>query len=495
MFSLFNRSNSEASMGEHQGSLFRTNFNRSIRVQAASTPLTEDAGALALREVADSLGLREVASTLVDHRAPTHITHPLYELLLCRVLLLAQGWQDQDDADVLRDDPAFRMAVSERGGDRALRPPPGSRREPDGLASQPTQSRLTAMLGSEHNRRKLSQGLLRLARERMRRVHGRRRRLVLDVDSFPHKLHGRQDGCAYNGHYRMAGYHPLTAVTDTGDIVGMMLRPGNGHTAKDVRRFLMPIIQALQEDCDQLVLRIDAGYASGKLFAWLRQRNVRFITRLRKNKVLHKRVRDWEAKTLARWAAKPSADGRPRHATREFWHRVKNWTWALRVVAVVVERDTRQGELLHHTFYLATSLARPQATSEVILETYRARGTAEAHIGEFKRVIAPKLSSVQRHRKGEPHKKRKVGMAENEVTLLLAAVAYELVHSIRCLLETETGDGMSLDRVRERVLKVATAVVRHARAVYFRIAAAKSTLWEVLAQTMPDFLAGKEVAV
>ncbi len=36
-------------MGERQVSLFRTNFNRSIRVQAASTPLTEDAGALALR--------------------------------------------------------------------------------------------------------------------------------------------------------------------------------------------------------------------------------------------------------------------------------------------------------------------------------------------------------------------------------------------------------------------------------------------------------------
>jgi hypothetical protein len=482
-------------MGERQVGLFRTNFNRSIRVQAASKPLTEDAGALALREVSDSLGLREVVGTLLDHRASTHITHPLYELVLSRVLLLAQGWQDQDDADVLRDDPAFRMAVSERGGDRALRPAREGCREPDGLASQPTQSRLTSMLGSEHNRRGLRWGLLRVARERMRRVHGHRRRIVLDVDSFPPELHGGQEGCAYNGHYRMAGYHPLVAITDTGDIVGVMLRPGNVHTAKDVRRFLMPIIQALQEDCDELLLRIDAGYADGKLFAWLRERKVWFVTRLRNNKALQRQVSDWETKTLADWAANPSPDGRPRHATREFWHRVKTWTWVVRVVAVVVERDTRQGELLHHTFYLATSLARPQATSEVILETYRARGTAEAHIGEFKRVIAPKLSSVQRHRNGTPHKKRKVGMAENEVTLLLAAIAYELVHAIRCLLKDTTGEGMSLDRVRERVLKVATVVVRHARAVWFRIAAAKSAVWEALAHAMPGFLASAEVAV
>lgn len=51
------------------------------------------------------------------------------------------------------------------------------------------------------------------------------------------------------------------------------------------------------------------------------------------------------------------------------------------MVAVVVERSTRQDELQHHTSYLATHFARPQATSEPILKTHRKRGTAEAHIG------------------------------------------------------------------------------------------------------------------
>lgn len=47
--------------------------------------------------------------------------------------------------------------------------------------------------------------------------------------------------------------------TDTGDVVGVMLQPGKVHTAKDVRRFLTPIIMALQEDCDEVFVRIDAG--------------------------------------------------------------------------------------------------------------------------------------------------------------------------------------------------------------------------------------------
>ncbi len=461
-------------------------------MSASATPLTEDVGALPLCDFADSLGLDAVVAGLVDHRVQDRITLPLYELALSRVLLMAQGWRDQDDADALRDDPAFRMAVSGRGGDRSLRPAEQTR-GPDGLASQPTLSRLTAMLGSAHNRRTLSQGLLAVGRERMRRQHAHRHRLVLDVDSFPHETHGRQEGAAYNGHYRMQGYHPLIAVTDTGDIVGVMLRPGNVHTAKDIRRFHTPIILALREDCDELLVRIDAGYADGKLFAWLAKQGVRFVTRRRNNPALHRNIEDWEARTLAEWKANPTADGAPRHATREFWHRVKTWTSVARVVAVVVERDAGRGELPHHTFYLATNLARSQASSEDILQTYRQRGTAETHIGEYKRVIAPLLSSVQRHRNGAPHRKRRVGMAENEVTLLLAAFAYQLVHALRCVLEDATGDGLSLDRVRERVLKVATSVVRHARAVHFRVASAKAALWRALAAALPDFLASAGV--
>lgn len=350
------------------------------------------------------------------------------------------------------------------------------------------------MLASEYNRRRLGQGVLDLARERMRRAYGRRRRIIVDVDSYAHETYGNQDGTAYNGHYRVEGYHPLAAFTDTGDIVGVMLRPGNVHTAEDVRQFLSPIIDTLKQDCDELVIRMDAGYAAGKLLAWLAKRGVRFLTRLPNNSALKKKVAKWETKTLKSWAANPTEDGLARHATREFWHRAKGWTSVVRVVAVTVERDTKRGELFHHTFFLATNYARPQATSEAILQSYRKRAVAETRIGELTRVIAPKLSSAQRHRNGAPHRKRKVGMAENEVTLLLAAIAYQLVHTLRCLLEGATGQGFSLDRVRERVLKVAASVVRHARAVHFRIASTKADLWRMLAGTLATFRADAGVA-
>ena len=53
---------------------------------------------------------------------------------------MAQGWTHADDADALREDPILRLAVSERKGQAPLRPP--EENQPQGLASQPTLSRL-----------------------------------------------------------------------------------------------------------------------------------------------------------------------------------------------------------------------------------------------------------------------------------------------------------------------------------------------------------------
>ena len=133
-------------MGERtQGTLFRPEFNHAVRVEAARSGVTSDAGAILLREVAERLGLPAAFRGLLDHRRQYLVTHPLVELLLTRVLLLAQVWRDQDDADLLRDDPAFRLAVSTRRGTAPLEEAEIAL-TPEGLASQPTFSRMQGVL-------------------------------------------------------------------------------------------------------------------------------------------------------------------------------------------------------------------------------------------------------------------------------------------------------------------------------------------------------------
>ena len=131
---------------------FRADFNGSLRIEGRPERLTSEAGAIVLREVMERVGIIEwLDERLLDPRKPELITHPLPELMRTSLLLLAQGWRDQDDTDALRDDAAFRLAVSDRRGlgpleTREAREDDGPLGKnptvPDGLASQPTLSRL-----------------------------------------------------------------------------------------------------------------------------------------------------------------------------------------------------------------------------------------------------------------------------------------------------------------------------------------------------------------
>ena len=94
--------------------------------------LTSDGGLPWLVEAETELGIcKAMASCLTDWRkAPARSRHSLEMLVRQRVLQMACGYSDQDDADTLRSDPLFKLACGQlplTGHD---------------LASQPTLSRL-----------------------------------------------------------------------------------------------------------------------------------------------------------------------------------------------------------------------------------------------------------------------------------------------------------------------------------------------------------------
>jgi len=220
-------------MGEEL-SLFRAEFNGSLRMESREERLTGDAGVVLLREVVERLGIsRWLTKRLVDPRSPLLMTHPLSELLNTSLLLLAQGWRDQDDADTLRNDPALRLAVSKRRGIWPLLPAEEPF-QPEGLASQPTLSRMVRALSTAENRTVLREGLLEIASRRQKAARGghRPRYLTLDVDSLPVTVHGHQPGSAHNGHYHARVYHPLVAtVAETGAVLDVKLLEGSAHSA------------------------------------------------------------------------------------------------------------------------------------------------------------------------------------------------------------------------------------------------------------------------
>ncbi len=83
--------------------------------------LSSEGGLLALREVERRLGLADrLAACLDDPRTPERVVHSPAEIIRFRMLMIAAGYADGNDADTLRHDPMFKLALDRRPGDPAL---------------------------------------------------------------------------------------------------------------------------------------------------------------------------------------------------------------------------------------------------------------------------------------------------------------------------------------------------------------------------------------
>jgi len=71
--------------------------------------LSSDAGLVLLNDPDDQLGLtRALAAVLRDPRDPRRVHCTLHDLLKQRVLHIAAGYEDANDANTLRHDPIFK---------------------------------------------------------------------------------------------------------------------------------------------------------------------------------------------------------------------------------------------------------------------------------------------------------------------------------------------------------------------------------------------------
>ena len=376
----------------------RPSFNRSLRLETRPELLSADTGALVQRELMDRSGLIDwLTERLHDPRHPSSIRYPLSDLLRTRLLLLGQGWRDQSDADRLRQDPSLRVASQTRRGTAALE-------EGQGLASQPTLSRLLDTLSREENVPVLHQAVTELACRRIEMIEGRRRKrgkktprkkrrkktMYLDVDGLPVEVHGHPPGSEWNGYYRQRMYHGLVAsCAETGDLIDGEIFPGASYLGKKALKLTLRVVDRCRGRlCGSMIVRMDAGFPEPGLLQGLESRSVPYIARIRKNEVLNRMAKPYLTQPAGRSPKAP-----PRLWFHELTYQAETWDRARRVVLVVRERP---GELYPDHFWLLTSLSRKRYQARELLAQYRKRGKAEGHMGELMDVFDPALSSASR---------------------------------------------------------------------------------------------------
>src|ERR1700731_1417656 len=101
--------------GESSGEVLRLDFDRRLMLQFRGSVVTSDAGLLAYRELDDALGLTTMAGDiLADARTGRNGRHALVGMLRQSVFGRLAGYEDVNDAERLRHDPAMRWIVGEK---------------------------------------------------------------------------------------------------------------------------------------------------------------------------------------------------------------------------------------------------------------------------------------------------------------------------------------------------------------------------------------------
>ncbi len=102
-------------MGDARKYVLKVDFDRRLRLEFHGAKVTSDAGLLAYRELDDVFGLTATAAgRLSDSRTGRNTQHSMTALLRQAVLGRLAGYEDTNDADRLRIDPAMRHVVGGR---------------------------------------------------------------------------------------------------------------------------------------------------------------------------------------------------------------------------------------------------------------------------------------------------------------------------------------------------------------------------------------------
>jgi hypothetical protein len=388
--------------------------------------LSSDGGILALREVEHRLGVADrLAACMVDPRAPEQITHSLSDIIRFRLLMIAAGYEDGNDALRLRSDPMFKMALDLLPSDREL-------------CSQSTISRLENLPDSRT--------LLRMGRAMIDLYCGSFRqvpkRITLDIDDTFDAVHGGQQLRLFNAHYGEYGFQPIVVFDGEGRFVTAVLRPARRPGGTEIRALLRRLLRAIRANWPktQILLRGDSHYCCPQVLDWCRANGLDYILGVAPTATLRRHVEGLETSTKMRFEAS-TMPGKLRRF-KEFYDGAASWSRVERIIARV-----EVGPDGPDTRFIVTNLTASNARA-LYQDIYCRRGQAENHIKSLKTHLAADRTSCTK-------------ASANQLRLFLHAGAYWLMWGLRVSMPKRSIWRLAqFDTLRLRLIKIGARVVQ-----------------------------------
>jgi len=398
--------------------------------------ITSDAGLLLVSLADKKLGLtRAIAGSITDHRDQDKVVHVVKEMVRERIYAICQDYDDANDLDTLRHDPALKTACKRL-------PKTG-----DALASQPTISRFENMPGAKDQARMA----VAMARRVISRLSVQTRRVIIDVDPTEDPCHGQQEFEFFNGHYGCHCYLPVM-IHITGDdgrqrIIGSVLRPGNAGPTKGLYSALRIAIGLVREYLPQaqIILRADSAFGVCDVLDFCEDMVIDYILGMKGNNVLH----DLSSPIQMDACLKYKWEGSGCREYGSVSYKAGSWRDARRVV---VKAEITQGEI--NPRFVVTSL---ETLSDVeSYEFYCGRGEQENRIKEIKLDLSSGRTSCH-------------SFLANQFRLLMHTAACMLMGVLQESLAGTRFAKAQIGTLRSKLLKVGARVVETARKIWFQL--------------------------
>ena len=387
--------------------------------------LSSDGGLLVLHEIERRLEVADrLAACIDDPRDPGSTVHPVADIIRFRMLMIAAGYEDGNDATGLRIDPLFKLALE---------------RVPSGrdLCSQSTISRLEN-LPDVRTLLRLGRALVDVYCGSFRQVP---RRIVLDIDDTFDAVHGGQQLRLFNAHYDDYGFQPIVVFDAEGRFVTALLRPAKRPKGVEIRAFLRRLVRAIRSHWPEvaILVRADSHYACPDVMDWCETNSLDYVFGLAPNSTVRRHITSLEESTAARFEADPS-EGKVRRF-KEFFDAAKTWSRVRRIVARV-----EAGSDGTDSRFIVTNLGHGNGRS-LYQDLYCRRGQAENHIKAWKTHLAADRTSCPK-------------ATANQFRLFLHAGAYWLLWSLRALMPKRSSWRVAqFDTLRLRLIKIAARIV------------------------------------
>ena len=209
---------------------FSLQSNRQIKINFDGGDLSSDAGLLLIKEFISKLGIERLLNrSFKINDSAVFRYHTDRDNLLQMIYMIMAGYFEDDVSDELTKDPVFKAVL-----------------EKSALASQPTVSRFFNRM--DEDTLKQFQEISQILRKRIYSIQ-MPQAVILDLDSTLLAAYGKQEGRAFNFHYRSNGYHPLVCYDGiTGDLIKIQLCDGAAYSCTSVTDFLQPILDEYLND-------------------------------------------------------------------------------------------------------------------------------------------------------------------------------------------------------------------------------------------------------